>query len=398
MRTTKQTSRAKAVILMGLALASLTPGCADLANTGEPMWAWRKPELLYLLAKPCDRLYVEVDTIEGLQPPAESLARLKEVLREYCDKPAGIRVVCGKPIPLERARGKPPRLLALENIDGPPASESAGRTAYLYVLFYDSKRMGLQEVENPHVDRYSPCAIHIDLAYWPPITRHLQREILTHELGHVLGVCKGTAHGDGLHCHNANCVMGPLLRVPLQTWLLGLAPPACRRRRFCRQCRQDLHNAQTQSPDPRLSFRGPVLVRREKGYYVGFLPACVRLCFRPNGELNWEQLRTESRRLRRKHADRLHGEARFIYIRDDATAVQGKRLAVARAAGDRNPAVGEIAAGLLEQLTLHVGSSSPPASLAAGRTTSAQTVTPGGAKLEYSPAHVPSRQEKPRRR
>jgi hypothetical protein len=344
------TSRRRVSILASLVLAPLAAGCGGAAATGEPMWAWRSPELLYLLAEPCDRLYVEVDTVEGLSRPARSVARLEEVLREYCDKPAGIHIARGRPIPLDRAKGKPPRLLALQNIDGPPAGQASARTAYLYVLFYDSKRQGLDGTENPHVDRHYPHAILVDVAYWPHITRHLQREIITHELGHVLGACKNKVHGDGLHCHNADCVMSGRLDVPLHTWLLSLPPLAPRRERFCRQCRADIRAARAQRPDPRLRFRGPVLTRQEEGYCVGFLPGCVRLSFSAASHLNWEQSRAGFDPLIRQHAARLRGDSSFLYLRDAPSGLGGKHLAVAKAANDPNPVVARVAADLLRQL------------------------------------------------
>ena len=373
MEATERTRRARARVVAGLVLASLAGGCAGPAGTPEPMWTWRGPELLYLLGAPCDRVYVEVDTVEGVEPSPEGLACLKQLLRRHCDKPAGIRVVRDRPIPLTEARGKPPRLLALLHMSGPPGDAPAGRTAYLHVLFYDSTRQSLPGAQDPYVDRHYPCAIYLDMAYWPRATRHLRRQIITHEVGHVLGLCGNAAHGDGLHCHDGDCVMSRRLRVPLQTWLLGLAPPPGLQTTFCRHCRRDLRAARARRPDPKLSFSGPMLVRREAGYRVGFLPGCARLSFSTDGDLDWRRVRAQLRPLLRRRCGRLGEAGGCLYVRDAPRTLRGKLPAVARAARDPNPAVAEIAAGLLDQLApsgdVAAAAAAPAGALAAARRT-----------------------------
>jgi hypothetical protein len=341
---------ATTLAVCGLVLLPLAAGCGGLAGTAEPMRAWQQPELLYLLSEPCDRLYVEVDTIEGVAPPTGSLPWLRRRLSLHCDKPGGVRVARDRPIPLRQAKGKPPELVALLNLDGPPPTQAAGRTAYLYVLFYDSRRLGLPRTEPPYVDGHYPCAIYLDMAHWPRATRHFHRQIIAHELGHVLGLCRNRAHGDGLHCADAGCVMGPRLRLPLHTLLLGLPPLISPPQTLCGRCRQDLRAARALRPDPRMSFRGAMLVRRERGYSVGALPGCVRLWFGDEPELDWPALRRQVRPFARRHADQLRGDTRMLYLCDTPETLRGRGDAVARAAADPDPAVAEVAAGLLDQL------------------------------------------------
>jgi len=280
----------------------------------------------------------------------ENLSCLKEVLQEFCDKPGGIRIANNESIPLEKAKGRPPRLLALLNIDGPPPTEPPGRTAYLYVLFYDSKRLGLAGTQSAYVDPYYPCAIYFDVAYWPHVTRHIHRQILTHELGHVLGLSKNSAHGDGLHCRNNHCVMAGAFQTPLLTWLLSIPPPKHLQATFCHQCRQDLRPIAVR-PDPQLRFCGPVLVRQQQDYSVGFLPGCTRLWFDTDTPLVWDALQQQLPQLVRNYSDRLSDETSHLYVRDAPKTLRGKNSAVARAAGDPNPLVAEIAASLLAQLS-----------------------------------------------
>jgi len=339
----------------GVVCISLAAGCAEGVGSGFGTWSWRSPELLYILAQPCESLYVEVDTIEGVEPPPESLAALKRVLRTCCDKPGGIRLVLGKPIPLAQARGKPPPLLALTNIDGPPPEAPPGRTAYLYVLYYDSRRLGLPQVSNPYVDRFYPCAIYMDMAYRPGIARHLWARITAHELGHVLGLCRWGNHGDGIHCRDPDCLMAARFALPLQTWLLGMAPPAGLQADFCPHCRRQLQELRTRRPDPNLHFSGPVLVREEGGYRVGLLPACVRLSFRRDGALRWERMRAQVRSAVRRHAGRLMRDEGLLYLRDAPASLRGKERLVARAAADPNPIVSQIATDLLRRLRAGAG-------------------------------------------
>ena len=144
--------------------------------------------------------------------------------------------------------------------------------------------------------------------------------------------------------------MSSRLNVPLGTLLLGLAPPAELQGTFCRQCLADLRAARASRPDPRLSFRGPVLVRQEEDYSIGFLPGCTKLSFEANRKLDWKELRGQLRPLIRRYSDRLHSGTSSLYLRDAPKTLRGKGLAVERAAKDPNPLVAQVAAGLLDQL------------------------------------------------
>src|SRR5205807_3329775 len=51
-----------------------------------------QPYLMYILASPHPRLYVEVDAVEGCAPSQVTLNKLRDFLTAYCDKPGGIEV------------------------------------------------------------------------------------------------------------------------------------------------------------------------------------------------------------------------------------------------------------------------------------------------------------------
>ena len=44
-------------------------------------WA---PNLLYLNSSKCQRLYVEIDTVQGSEPNTETIESLREFLKQYC--------------------------------------------------------------------------------------------------------------------------------------------------------------------------------------------------------------------------------------------------------------------------------------------------------------------------
>src|SRR5262249_43511308 len=91
--------------------------------------------LLYLHGAPHASLYVEVDAVEGTEPSDATLARLKEFLSTYCDKPAGITVARGTLIPREEAIGYSPQALASRYCQGPPVGDSNSPPAFIEILY-----------------------------------------------------------------------------------------------------------------------------------------------------------------------------------------------------------------------------------------------------------------------
>src|SRR4051812_13581821 len=93
-------------------------------------------DLLYLLASPHPRLYVEVDAVEGCVPKAIALQKLRDLLSTYCNKPNGIEIVRSDVIPVEAARGIPEKALARKYMNG-PENQSGSPPAFIYMLFYN---------------------------------------------------------------------------------------------------------------------------------------------------------------------------------------------------------------------------------------------------------------------
>src|SRR5258708_3204415 len=113
--------------------APLSQRDSDAAQIPE---SW-KPNLLYLLASPHPRLYVEVDAVEGCAPDEGELQKLRNFLSAYCNKPDGIEVVRSDLIPIRAAKGILPVTLARRYVNGPP-KKNASPHAFMYVLFYDA--------------------------------------------------------------------------------------------------------------------------------------------------------------------------------------------------------------------------------------------------------------------
>lgn len=300
MRHTPGACGVRYTINVMLCLAVLCTGCTSLTNVKQSIdpkslnfW---KPHLLYLQSTPCESLYVEIDAVKGCEPNEQTIETLHQYLLRYCDKPGGIQIVRNAPIPLGDVQATRPELLALRHMDGPVHSKHNGRTAYLYVLFYDSSQLSgkryLQAV-NPHAKLLPyPAAIYMDTRY---IKKHhlskYEAQLLLHEVGHILGLTWSQKRGNDwrCHCRNKSCLMHESYRVNI------LPFHKHRQKDFCKLCKSDLEAARATEADPRLKFMGPVMVRSEKDYHVLSLPAFVKLHFGPLELIKWQVVLDEAR-------------------------------------------------------------------------------------------------------
>lgn len=295
------------VIVLGTAGAARRPAASKRSHTARKSAPARPvaspdPDPLYVRSSPYNRLFVEVDTVQGTVVDPRWLAELKAFLVQFADKPAGVHLVQGRSIPLSQAKGLSPNEIAGLNIQGPPAG--ARSTAFIYVLFYDSHKLGARKPDNPHVSYADyPCAIYFDTAYGRGAQRAFAVNALRHEAGHVLGLCKNRAHGDGAHCRNPKCLMYPTLTLSPK-WYLHPAP----RKDLCPACRRDLAATRAAGPDPRFRFEGPVLVRHEKGYWVMSTPGLVSLVFDSRQAADWRGMLANYRQwVRQRPSDRPQG-------------------------------------------------------------------------------------------
>jgi tetratricopeptide (TPR) repeat protein len=248
-----------------------------------------QPQLLYILPWPHSRLYVEVDAVEGCQPSDARLNKLRDFLTTYCNKPDSIEIVRGDVIPIQIARGIPPRALARKFLNGPPENESPA--AYMYVLFYNNALSDepiaagtnrSKATTASHLDS-APRNPHVDCLPYPPVmfmnsnygAKRYQTDLLLHEAGHELGLASRNTFASDFHCTDKTCLMNWTLRVHLGRYLLGMDP--IKQHHLCAHCITQLTESAKQSPPTNLRFVGPVLVRSETNYHVLNLPDRVKV-------------------------------------------------------------------------------------------------------------------------
>ncbi|GAF76800.1 unnamed protein product, partial [marine sediment metagenome] len=262
-------------------------GCGGYRSPqSTPLPTYCQPELPLLLSQPYSRLYVEVDTIEGVEIPEGILGELKEFLSKYCDKPGGIEIVRNDTIQKSEYKDRSAEIIANLFIDGPPHDANDTQTAYMYALFYDSSKMGKQRnVKTPHVNFPYSCVIYYDIDFLRLVKDRVARNFLLHEAGHVLGLCKNTAHGDGGHCANKGCIMSAI-GVSVTKSILGLP---MKKLDLCADCQKDIETAQASNPATKMSFNGPFLVRQEQGYWVASLPVSDVVSFSGTDTFDWQE-------------------------------------------------------------------------------------------------------------
>lgn len=255
-------------------LVCVLSGCRS--QSGQ-LPTYMRPELLYLNHQPYSRLYIEVDTIEGTEVSDQWLDELKAFLGKYCSKPDGIEIVMDEPVPISEVESLSVGLASILCTDG-PRPDSREQPAYLHVLFY--KDMGLRaEEKTPHVSSFCPCGIFCNEG-------KAKEFALKHEAGHVLGLCKNTAHGDGAHCRNRGCLMRARRGL---FWSLG-SLVGSQMDQLCADCRHDLELWESDHVEPNIVFKGLFLIRREDGYSVASLPFCDLIIPSPvENVLDWKE-------------------------------------------------------------------------------------------------------------
>ena len=256
------------LVIMTVLLIWIVSGCG---SKSAKLPAYMRPELLYLKERPYSRLYVEVDTVEGVEVPEKWLDTLKGFLSTHCSKPDGIEIVRDEPIPFDDIKDMPIGPASILCLDGPDPN-SGPQPAYLHVFFYDKDKIFKKTKINPHVYSFCSSLIFFNTDYCRHRNKQWVPHALSHEAGHVLGLCKNKSHSDGSHCKNKNCLMrpGPGYLQSLSLHLFGLPLKSD----LCADCLNDLESYKSESADPNLTFDGPFLIRKEDGYSVASLPYC----------------------------------------------------------------------------------------------------------------------------
>jgi hypothetical protein len=293
---------------IGIALAlaivfiASTPEVFAGGHSDSDMSFW-KPNLLYLHARESRRLYVEVDIVEGCQPDNGTIESLHDFLKEYCDKPDGIKIHINPPIKAKDSIVTKPEMIALGNMNGPD-DQMPLSTAYLYVLFYDSTKLTSPKYKksmNPYVRLLPyPSAIFIDINYINKanmgLLRDHQAQLLKHEAAHLLGL-NWSKENSPLHCSNKKCLMYESYQIDVFKAIFQKVRP----KEFCDSCKTHLNMARTSRQNTNLRFIGPLMVRSEKDYHILSLPGFIKIHFGSLGSVVWQdvlvqaQMETEAR-------------------------------------------------------------------------------------------------------
>jgi len=320
------------------------PACAPLGDGPSPdesMFASKRSEQLYLSKANATRLFVEIDAVEGFQDVEACVADLRACLDAWCDKPDGITISLGDPLPETVTRGRSREVLAIEQMEGLPSGEDGARTAYLYILLDDSELSGLQPY-NPTVRKEYRCAVFYDAAYvracaksFPeadpggsPWDDRLRRECLLHELGHCLGLVRNAEHGEENHCTEPTCRSAAVL---------SLASTGD----WCAACRADLTRWREDAGQQPLTFHGALLVREERGYWVSHLPGFSAVTFLSPFEKDWHFWRDEALESVSSQGDIDDSICMFYFDRPPPSELV---RAVGQARADPDPLVSSMAA------------------------------------------------------
>ena len=334
---------AAAAILLFLASCA-SPHPSDGFRKGalpQEVTFW-KPWLLNTSRTPYRKLWVEVDAVQGAEPPQAWLNELSTFLRTQCDKPDGVRIVRGNTIPLAEAASTSITSLALKYLDGPPPA-----SAFLYVMYYNSALNPALKTANPHAVVFPyPCAVFVDRNYneagFGDVLGNL---ILKHEAAHLLGAARDPSHGDGAHCRNKPCLMNPTFIYVPEMVALGLSPTP--QDHFCPDCLADMARWRATPPSPDLRFNGPFLARRADGYTVMTLPNTVHLHLGSATSLPVSQIRAA---VRQAGAGPLRSREGFILSVSADGDPASVRAALANASHDPAGPVRQAAAAFEERL------------------------------------------------
>ena len=320
-------------------------GCGSKAEFTQYM----HPELLYLKEQPYSHLYVEVDSVEGVEVPDEWLNVLKEFLAARCSKPDGIRIVIDEPIAYDDIKDMPIGPASLLCIDGPDPN-SGPQPAYLHVFFYNKKKIFKKAVKNPFVTMNCPTTIFYNADYGYRLDT-LIKFTLTHEAGHILGLCINESHSDGSHCTNKGCLMRESAGYLESLWFLLFGVPL--KSNLCEECASDLAHYKSQSADPNLAFDGPFLIRRENGYSVATLPYCIMLIPQAlENEFDWHDILASIKEQCRDNKDRYDVKGILILKSEDGSKPDMNlyRDTLVKASDDLDLQVRHYAAEELERL------------------------------------------------
>lgn len=300
--------------------------------------------LMYLKNEPYKWIYLEVDSVEGTEITEETLNPAVHFLETHCQKPVVVHLK--KSISVETAEIMPPRVLATNTIEGPPADDPKGPPAFIYMLVHSGQN---QPAKSPGVYINLYPSIFIDLSHIKPNLRWICPELMMHECGHALGLWNSPGE-TSIHCDNKTCLMyeGSIIKWSFRKFLLGKDPAKKRELAvLCEPCEQKLQEIRNQTCDREMEFKGLFRVRKEKDYFVASLPSHLHLGLGPGDKMDWDSLAELARKLAIENLlDRPDGSYTTTFSHNYSNREEMRqlgRIAIAAALNDPQPSVRELA-------------------------------------------------------
>ncbi len=175
----------------------------------------------YLSAANYDKLIIQIQYVNGLQPSAGAVDDLKTFLNQRLNKPGGVEVTYSNINSPGRSMYTIEDIRSIESINRTVKHE--GRTITAYILFLDGeysqnngnlKTLGIAYGSSSMVI-FENTIRSLSGGLGQPSVSSVEATVCEHEFGHVLGlVNNGTgmtaAHQDephGKHCNNTSCLM-----------------------------------------------------------------------------------------------------------------------------------------------------------------------------------------------
>ena len=182
-----------------------------------------------------ERIEVEIDWAPGCRPAAGTLEGIRSFLREYAAPPRGVEVWLDEEVTID---GDPMRTLGTHR-----RPERGGATVTVYLLFVPRFASGEMRSRRGIALPESGAALiaHDTLREESFLTvrgDEIERFVVQHELGHLLGLVSDDRHEHEGHCTDPRCILyaGVDARALLANWwrlFTGRLPdeldPGCRR-------------------------------------------------------------------------------------------------------------------------------------------------------------------------
>lgn len=175
----------------------------------------------FLSEKTFDKLSIEIQSMSGFEPTAETVTNLKTFLQQRLNKSGGITISMSTAPTQGLTSYSISDIKSIENAHR--IAKTSGKTLTAYILFLDgdySANEGNAKVLGVAYGNSSMAIFEKTIRDYsggvtqPPV-KTLESTVILHEIGHILGLVNNgtpmqTTHQDathGRHCTDQNCLM-----------------------------------------------------------------------------------------------------------------------------------------------------------------------------------------------